>query len=129
MNPLKRLLLLTIGLALLSQMVLPLPLSAKVKDIKVRGYITSLTSPTSFEIEDYRVTRDESIQLEFDNQTAGVAFKPEDLRVGTLVELRGQFNDETNELKATKIKIDLRQFRELNVTTILERRPSELVKV
>ena len=129
MNPLKRLLVLTIGLALLSQMVLPLPLSAKVKEIKVRGYITSLTSPTSFEIEDYRITRDESIQLEFDNQTAGVAFKPEDLRVGTLVELRGQFNDETNELKATKIKIDLRQFRELNVTTILERRPVELIKV
>jgi Zn-dependent protease with chaperone function len=129
MYPLKRLLVLAIGLALLCQMAFPLPLSAKVKEIKVRGYITSLTSPTSFEIEDYRVTRDESIQLEFDNQTAGMSFKPEDLRVGTLVELRGQFNDETNELKTTKIKIDLRQFRELNVTTILESRPSELNKV
>jgi hypothetical protein len=129
MNPIKRVLVLTIGLALLCQMVLPRSLSAKVKEIKIRGYITSLTSPTSFEIEDYRITRDESIQLEFDNQTADVSFKPEDLRVGTLVELRGQFNDETNELKATRIKIDLRQFRSLNVTTILDRRPTELTRV
>jgi hypothetical protein len=104
------------------------PTAANVKEIKVRGYITALTSPTSFEIEDYRITRDESLQLEFDNQTAASSFKSEDLRVGTLVELRGLFNSETNELKATKIKIDLRQFRSLNVTTILETRPSELNK-
>lgn len=129
MNILKKLSALTIGAIILCQIVLAFPLSPKVKEIKIRGYITSLNSPTSFEIEDYRITRDASLQLELDNQTAGVSFKPEDLRVGTLVEVRGQFNDETNELKLTKIKIDLRQFRELNVTTILENKPAELNKV
>jgi hypothetical protein len=128
MKPLQRLLIFTLGVALLYLTAVTRPTAANVKEIKVRGYITALTSPTSFEIEDYRITRDESLQLEFDNQTAATSFKPEDLRVGTLVELRGLFNSETSELKATKIKIDLRQFRSLNVTTILESRPAELVK-
>jgi hypothetical protein len=128
MKPLQRLSVLALSLAILCQTAVTRPTAANVKEIKVRGYITALTSPTSFEIEDYRITRDESLQLEFDNKTAATSFKPEDLRVGTLVELRGLFNSETSELKATKIKIDLRQFRSLNVTTILESRPAELVQ-
>lgn len=128
MKPLRRLLVLALTVTYLCQAAATRPTTAGVKEIKIRGYITALTSPTSFEIEDYRITRDESLQLEFDNQTAATSFKPDDLRVGTLVELRGQFNGETNELKATRIKIDLRQFRSLNVTTILEGRPSELYK-
>src|SRR5262249_20717126 len=97
-----------------------------LKEKKIRGYITALTSPTSFEIEDYRVTRDESVQLELDNQSSDPNFKPEDLRIGTLVEIRGLFNEETNELKARKMKIDLKQFRTLSVTAILDRKPTEL---
>jgi Zn-dependent protease with chaperone function len=129
MKPLQRLLTLALSLALLCQAIIPSPLSPKVKEIKIRGYITAMTSPTSFEVEDYRITRDESVQLEFENQTAGNLFKPEDLRVGTLIELRGLYNEETRELKAKKLKIDLKQFRTFNVTTVLERKPSELAKV
>jgi Zn-dependent protease with chaperone function len=128
MKFLQKLLIVTLGLALLCPAV-PRTASAKVKEIKIRGYITSLTSPTSFEVEDYRITRDESVQLEFENQIAGALFKPEDLRIGTLIELKGMYNDETGELKATKLKIDLKQFRTLNVTAILDRRPAELNKV
>lgn len=98
----------------------------KPKELKIRGYITEFYSPTSFEIEDYRITRDESVVLEFENQSPEVAFKIQDLRVGKLVEIRGLYNEETNELKATKMKVDLEQFRQLDVTTILDRKPSQL---
>lgn len=117
-----------IALALLSLPFNLVPALAKVKDIKIRGYITAFTSPTSFEVEDYRITRDESVQLEFENATAGNLFKPEDLRIGTLIELKGMYNEETGELKARSLKIDLKQFRTLNVTTVLDRKPAELEK-
>ena len=39
-----------------------------LKEIKICGYITEFNSPTSFEIEDYRITRDESVVFEFENQ-------------------------------------------------------------
>ena len=39
------------------------------------------------------------------------------------------YNEETGELKTTKLKIDLKQLRTLNVTSVLDRRPSELNKV
>ena len=129
MKHLQRLLVVVVSLALLCQTAVSHPLSPKVKEIKIRGYITALTSPTSFEVEDYRISRDAAIQLEFENQTPGVSFKLEDLRVGTMIEIRGLLNEETNELKANKIKIDLKQFRSLSVTAVLERKPTELEKI
>lgn len=98
----------------------------RLKEKKIRGYITEFYSPTSFEIEDYRITRDESVEFEFENQNAEVNFRKEDLRIGTLVEIRGLFDEATNELQAAKVKIDLQQFRQLDVTTILDRKPLEL---
>lgn len=98
----------------------------QLKEKKIRGYITEFSSPTSFEIEDYRITRDESVVFEFENESAEVSFKKEDLRIGTLVEIRGLFDETTSELRATKVKIDLDQFRQLDVTTILDRKPLEL---
>jgi Peptidase family M48 len=126
MKPAYKFLALAICLALLSQTFNSIPVSAKDKEIKIRGYITAFTSPTSFEVEDYRITRDESVQLEFENETAGSYFKYEDLRIGTLIELKGMYNEETGELKAKSLKIDLKQFRTLNVTTVLDRKPAEL---
>ena len=98
------------------------------KQVKIRGYITQLNSPTSFEIEDYRVKRDESLTLELENQNPEVNFKQSDLRIGTLVEITGEYDEQTSELKATKIKVDLEQFRQLDVTTILDRKPLELAQ-
>jgi Zn-dependent protease with chaperone function len=100
----------------------------KLKEIRLVGYITEFHSPTSFEIEDYRITRDESVIIEFENQTPEVDFKQSELRIGTLVEIRGLYNETTNELRATKMKVDLEQFRELDVTTILDRKPLELTQ-
>jgi Zn-dependent protease with chaperone function len=105
----------------------PVARTAKqLKEIKIRGYITEFYSPTSFEIEDYRITRDESVVFEFENQNSEVSFKKEDLRIGTLVEIRGLFDEITSELRATKVKIDLAQFRQLDVTAVLDRKPLEV---
>ena len=98
----------------------------KLKEIKIRGYITEFYSPTSFEVEDYRITRDQSVILEFENQNAEVNFQQADLRIGTLVEIAGLYDEQTSELRATKMKLDLAQFRQLDVTTILDRKPLEL---
>src|SRR6185503_19939599 len=110
-------------------LVTPTPFAQKkLKEIKIVGYITEFHSYTSFEIEDYRITRDESVILEFENQNPEVNFKQSDLRIGTLVEIRGLFDETTSELKATKMKVDLQQFRQLDVTTILDRKSLELTQ-
>jgi hypothetical protein len=98
----------------------------KLKEIRVVGYITEFHSPNSFEVEDYRISRDESVIFEFENQHADTIFNQSDLRIGTLVEIRGLYDETSNELKATKVKLDLEQFRQLDVTTILDRKPLEL---
>lgn len=95
--------------------------AGKEKKIKIRGYITNIVSPTSFEIDEYKITKDESIVLDFENKDEKnpVQFKPEDIRIGTEIEVQGIYNEETNELKATKVKIDLDQFRKLKNTAVL----------
>jgi Zn-dependent protease with chaperone function len=100
--------------------------AAKPKELKIQGYITELQSPTSFEIEDYRITSDETLVLEFENQSPGLSFKKDDLRVGTLIEINGLYDEEQNELKARKLKVNLAQFRSLKVTTVLDKKPLEL---
>ena len=86
----------------------------KIKEIKIRGYVTAINSPTSFEIEDYRITKDEKVELEFENQSKEIPFRIEDVRIGTELEIKGDFDEEKRELKAKKIKIDLEQSRILS---------------
>ena len=33
----------------------------RLKDVKIRGYVTAVRSSTDFDIEDYRITRDDSL--------------------------------------------------------------------
>jgi len=100
------------------------PVDAKVKDVKIRGYITSVTSATQFEIEDYRISRDDGFVLDFENASPDLQFKLEDIRVGVEVEIRGTFDDETGELKAKTIKIDMDQFKPHKQTAILSQPPA-----
>jgi len=93
----------------------------KIKEIKIRGYVTAINSPTSFEIEDYRITRDEKVELDFENQSKDINFHIEDLRIGTELEIKGDFDEEKGEFKAKKMKIDLEQFKSLKQTAILSR--------
>lgn len=102
--------------------------AAKPKKIKIQGYITNVISPTSFEIDDYKITRDQSLVLEFENKDIGVQFKPEDIRIGTEIEVQGMYDDETGELKATKVVVDLEQFSKLKNTSVLTRTPDGIEK-
>jgi hypothetical protein len=100
----------------------------KVKEIKIRGYVTAVNSPTSFEIEDYKITKDEKVDLEFENLSKEINFRIEDVRVGTELEIKGDFDEDKGELKAKKIKIDLDQFKTLKQTAILSRPPEGIEK-
>lgn len=102
---------------------------AKLKKVKIRGYITNMYSPTSFEIDELKVTKDEAIILEFENENKDVQFKKEDVRVGTEIEVQGLLNEATDELTATKVTIDLEQFRKLKNTTVLTRDPEGIERV
>lgn len=52
MKPAYKFLALAISLSLLSQTINSVPVSAKDKEIKIRGYITAFASPSLFEMED-----------------------------------------------------------------------------
>lgn len=102
--------------------------SATVKQVKISGYITNIISPTVFEIDDIKVSRSETLTFTLENQDASLLFKPEDLRIGTEIEVQGMLDDQTNELKAGKVIVDLDQFRKIKNTTVLTRTPDGIIK-
>ena len=44
-----------------------LAVHARTRDVKIHGCVTRVDSPTQFEIEDYRITRDRSFSLDIEN--------------------------------------------------------------
>jgi hypothetical protein len=119
----------TEGVAVIPQSQTPAKPANKKNDIKIHGYVTALNSPMSFDIEDYRITRDDSFRLEFDNASPDVSFKIEDVRVGTELEIRGSYDPDTSELHANSIKVDMEQFKKLKDTAIVDRPPSGVAQV
>jgi Zn-dependent protease with chaperone function len=101
----------------------------KLKQTKIRGYVTEVTSPTTFEIEDYRITRDAGFVLDFENVSPDITFNPNDIRIGVELEIKGLLNEETGELKAQAIKVDLEQFRSIKQTAFVTRPPEALVRL
>jgi len=99
------------------------PLTAKLKEVKIRGYVTEMRSPMDFDIEDYRITRDEAFVLDFENASPDVTFQLQDIRVGVELEIRGVLDEQTRELKAKTIKVDLEQFRSVKQTAFVSRAP------
>ena len=56
--------------SLVTALVAPGTLDAqttRLKDLKIRGYVTSVVSATEFEIEDYRITRDTGFVIDLEN--------------------------------------------------------------
>ena len=82
----------------------------RMKEVKIRGYVTEFRSPTDFDIEDYRVTRDQAFVLDLENVSSDITFQLQDIRVGVELEIKGSLNEQTGELKADAIKVDLEQF-------------------
>ncbi len=100
-------------------------LSTCAKEIKIHGYVTNVISPTQFEIEDYRITRDSSLILDLEKKEAEepVQFRPEDIRVGTELEIKGDYDDKSGELHAKSIKVFLDGYKRIKRTALVERQP------
>jgi hypothetical protein len=97
------------------------------KDYKIHGFVTSITSPTSFDIDDYRITRDNTLSLEIEKDSddgAAASFKPEDIRVGTELEIKGNYDESTGVLTAKFIKVFLDDTRKIRRTALIEKIPS-----
>ena len=99
--------------------------SAKTKSKKIRGYVTNIVSTTTFEIEDYRITRDLTLVLDFEkgDSEESIDFRPEDIRIGTEVQIKGDYDDETGELQAKSIKVFLEEHKKVKRTALLEHSP------
>ena len=95
----------------------------RMKEVKIRGYVTEFRSPTDFDIEDYRVTRDQTFALDFENASSDVTFQLQDIRVGVELEIKGSLNEQTGELKAKAIKVDLEQFKSIKQTAFVSSAP------
>lgn len=89
--------------------------------------MTAVNSPTNLEIDDYKITHDLSLKLDVkkakSDQTVPT-FKPDDIRVGTELEITGDYNESTHELKAKSIKVFLFDTVEIDRVALLERPPA-----
>ncbi len=95
--------------------------SLSAAPVKIHGYITSLKSPASFQIDDYQILSG-GAALELDKgDYADASFAPEDLRVGTEVEVTGDVNDATRELHATSVKVFVNDSLRLKRSAVIER--------
>ncbi len=103
-------------------------LSGAPKNVKIHGYITQITSPTAFEIDDYRVSSDQTLALDFDNAGPDIKFALQDLRVGVELQISGALDESTGELKAKSVKIDLDQFRVKPLTAIIAYPPKGITQ-
>ena len=115
-----RLLRLAVFTALLSSLVY-------AKEVKIHGFVTAVNSPTNFEIDEYRITRDATIALEMEKDETGVAtatFRPEEIRVGTEVEIKGEYDEKTGELQAKAIKVYSDDTRTIKRTALIEKVPA-----
>lgn len=114
-------------LALLILCLLSASLPAYAKDVTIHGFVTDVKSPTSFEIDDYTITRDNALVFDLDKGEGDkslATFRPEDLRVGTELEVKGEYDETSGELKAKSIKVFLEDIRMIKRTALLERIPS-----
>ena len=96
---------------------------AKPKEVKIRGYVTEFRSPTDFDIEDYRITRDEAFALDLENASPEIKFALDDIRVGIELEIKGELDESTGVLKAKSIRVDLEQFKSIKQTAFVSSPP------
>jgi formylglycine-generating enzyme required for sulfatase activity len=102
----------------------------KDKELKFSGYITEVYSPTSFLVDDYRVTVEDTKVIELENvESSVIKFDPvEQIKVGTFIKYKGRYDTETLQTVPTEIKIDMKQFRKLAHSVVLDSHPVDLIK-
>ena len=100
--------------------------TAFCRDVTIHGFVTAVNSPTSFEIDDYKVTHDKTVSIDLEKQADSSldAFKPEDIRIGTELEIKGEYGDASGELKAKFIKVFSYDTLTVKRTALLEKLPS-----
>src|SRR5215470_4113571 len=101
--------------------------AARCKDLTVHGFVTALNSPTNFEVDEYKVTRSNTVLLDLDKQEGDKSletFKPEDLRVGTELEIKGDYDEASGGLKAWSIRVFTYDTLTVKRTALLEKLPS-----
>jgi hypothetical protein len=97
------------------------------KDLKVHGFVTAVNSPTSFEIDDYKITHDLKLTLvvkKDKSDPAVTTFNPEDIRVGTELEITGDYNESTHELRAGSVEVFLFDTVRIDRVALLQEAPS-----
>jgi hypothetical protein len=97
------------------------------KEVTIHGFVTDVKSPVVFQIDDYKITRDRSLALDISTQEddpSKAAFKPEDIHLGTELEVKGEYDESSGELKAKSIKVLFEDERKLRRTALLEQLPA-----
>ena len=100
---------------------------ASAKDVTIHGFVTDVKSPTSFAIDDYKITRDNTLVFEWDRAEGNKSqtpLKPESIRVGTELEVKGEYDEGSQELKAKSIKVFAEDTRTVKRTALLEKLPA-----
>ena len=101
--------------------------SALANDIAIHGFVTAVNSPTSFQIDDYKISTDKSVSFLFDKQWGEppiVQFTRQDIRIGTELEITGDYDDRSRELKARTIKVFWSDTLVVKRTALLEKLPT-----
>jgi hypothetical protein len=115
------------GILSLCLLAVSLGTSVFASDLTIHGFVTAVNSPTSFAIDDYKITRNQALSIDLDNplgDSSLVNFKPDDIRVGTELEVNGEYDETSSELKAKSIKVFIYDTVIVKRTALLERLPS-----
>jgi len=105
----------------------PAPVAKKGRAVKIHGYVTAVQSPTEFEIDEYRISKNSSVVLELEKSEdpdEATTFNADEIHVGTEMEIRGDLDPATNQLTANSIKINLDEHRRVKRTALLEVTPN-----
>ncbi len=103
-----------------------LSLLCQARQLQVRGYVTRVISPTSFQVDNYTVIRDDATKLETNQKPSNdnpVVVDSTEIRVGTDVSVKGELNESTSELKAKSIKLFLESSKPVRRSAILSKAP------
>lgn len=89
-------------LAPLLAVPLALVSASQAKKITLHGFVTAVHSPTSFEVDDYKIT-DDTASASAEKSARVPELKPGQLRIGLEVEIKGEIDEPGNDVRATAI--------------------------
>jgi len=111
-------------LTIIGSLLVSVPLVAK--EVTIHGFVTDIKSPTYFAIDDYKVTcgNTQTFNVRASEGAQQFNFRPEDIHIGTELEINGEYDEESGELKAKWIKVFLEDAKAVKRTALLEQVPN-----